>query len=90
LFVWEECGRSFVTRFGALSVSVKGQGSLAKGSKRWRVADIFGNLHLGGGWKSLDDAILEAEALAVREGTALLGNVRRKVIPGRRMPKLPP
>lgn len=87
LFVWVECGRSFVARFGALSISVKGIGSDAKGTRRWRVGYIFGNAHLGGGWKTLDDAILEAEAIAVREARALGANLRQAVIRGRRLPK---
>lgn len=88
LFVWEECGRSFVTHFGGLGVSVSSRGSAANGTKVWRVTDVFGNKHLGGDWKALDDAILEAEALAVREGRALFGNMRRALIRGRRMPKV--
>lgn len=87
LFLWEECGRSFVVRFGLLSIRVVGRGSFAKGTKKWRVDDIFGNQHFHGEWKVLDDAILEAESLALREANALVGNMRQAVIKGRRIPK---
>ena len=84
-FIWRSCGRSFWTRFGPLSVSVSARGSRAKGTLRWRVSDVFGNHHLGAGvYDDLDDAILEAETIAVRAAERLLPSMRERWRPAPR------
>ena len=75
-FVWRECGRAFVTDFGKLHVSVRRKGRRGV-DLRWRVAEVFGAQFLGSGWHdTLDDAILEAESLAIREAGELERNIR--------------
>lgn len=65
--VWEKIGRSWVTRVGKLSVVIVERGKVGV-DLRWRVADVFGQKHLGSGWHStLPDATREARALATRE-----------------------
>ena len=75
-FVWRECGRAFITDFGKLHVSVRRRGRCGV-DLQWRVAEVFGAQFLGSGWRdTLDDAILEAEALAIRETGLLERNMR--------------
>jgi hypothetical protein len=77
-FVWERYGRQYVTRFGNLSAHVVIHGSKAKGTQAFYVGDIFGHGFLGSGkGRSLDDAILEAEPIIIREASALKSAVRR-------------
>lgn len=74
-FIWRQCGRAFVTNFGHLSVSVRRKGRRGV-DLRWRVDEVFGAKFLAEEWhEMLDDAILEAEALAIREANCLYRNL---------------
>jgi len=71
LFVWSKTGRRFVAYVGNLKVTIVARGR--KGAtRRWHVADVFGHQWLShGDHAELDDAILEAEGLALREAKTL-------------------
>jgi len=80
LFTWRKVGRSWVANIGSLMLVVDERGSVQRGL-RWRVRDVLGALNFGSGWrKSLDAAILEAEAIAVREALPSL----RKIVAARK------
>ncbi len=75
-FVWEKSGNSYVATFGRLTCAVSRKGRRGV-NLRWRVADIFGNHHMGGGWKEdLDEVILDAEKLLEEQVRALPISVR--------------
>ena len=70
-FLWHRIGNSFVARFGKFQVSVSKRGRSGV-NLVWRVRDVFWNSWLGqGDHESIDDAILEAEAIALLEERSL-------------------
>ena len=75
LFEWRKSGRAWVADIGSLSLIVNERGSQAKGL-RWRVREILGASNWGSGWlDSVEDAILEAEAIAIREALPALRKI---------------
>jgi hypothetical protein len=75
LFEWRKCGRSWIADIGKLDLEVNERGSVRRGL-RWRVRSVLGAQNFGGGWReSVEDAILEAETIAVREALPALRKI---------------